>query len=216
MMSNIRVSSSAKWELSAEKRPHGHAQEIRQIRIHLRGERRDRDTPTDRRNVPVTNAPCPAPNPSLGDEYPRHPNSCQSYLFSIPSSPLLMSQAQDLNRSLFKKTYWCCSFELPFTKTAVPSPRCPLKDLEGPCPGLGAGADQQAAEQAHPWAPDWAAGALAWHPPASLTLLRRMSEGLKDSPPSPRYAVQETNAGCPTSSGLVLNFNLFGHLLNCY
>lgn len=172
--------------------------------------------PLIERNVPVTNAPCPVPNPSLGDEYTRNPNSCQSYLFSMPSSALQMSRTQDLNRFLFKKKYQCSPFELPSTKVAVPPPRCPLKDLEEPCPDLVAGADQQAAEQACPRAPRRAPGAIARHPPASLTLLRRMSESLKDSPPPPKYAPQETNAGCPTSSKLVLNFNLFGHLLNCY
>ena len=116
----------------------------------------------------MTNAPCPVPNPSLGDEYSRNPNSCQSYLFSIPSSVLQISQTQDLNRFLFKKMYRCSPFELPSTKAAVPPPRCPLKDLEEPCPGLGARADQQAAEQACSQAPCRAPGALARHRSASL------------------------------------------------
>lgn len=164
----------------------------------------------------MTNAPCPVPNPSLADEYSRNPNSCQSYLFSTPSSVLQISRTQDLNRLLFKKKHPCSPFELPSTKAAVPPPSCPFKDLEGPCPSLEVGADQQAAEQACSCAPCQGPGLLAQPQPASLTLPRRTSEGLKDSPPPPRYAAQETNAGCSTSSGLVLNFNLFGHLLNCY
>lgn len=190
--------------------------EIRQIQIHLRGERRDRDTPTDRKECASDKCTLPSAKPLPWWWIPQKPQQLPklSVFYAFPCTTDVTNTG--LFRFLFKKKYWCSPFELPSTKAAVPPPRCPLKDLEEPCPGLGAEVDQQAAEQARSRAPRRAPGALARHRPASLTLLRRTSEGFKDSPPLPRYAAQETNAGCPTSSGLVLNFNLFGHLLNCY
>lgn len=150
--------------------------EIRQIRTHLWGEEGTETLPLIERHVPVTNAPCPVPNPFFGDKYSRNPHSCQSCLFSIPSPVLQISRTQDLNRFLFQKKYRCSPFELPSAQAAVPPPRCPLKDLEEPWPGLGAGTEQQAVEQAHCRAPRRAPGALARHQPASLTLPRRTSE----------------------------------------
>lgn len=73
----------------------------------------------------MTNAPCPVPNPSLGDEYLR--TQQLPTLFSVPSSELQISQTQDLKRLLFKRKYWCSPFELPSIKAAVTPPRCPLK-----------------------------------------------------------------------------------------
>lgn len=184
--------------------------EIRQIQIHLWGERRDRDTPTDRKECASDKCTLPSAKPSLDDECPRNSNSCQSYLFSIPSSVL--------------QTSWTWTdFCLKRSIGAIPLNFHPPRQ-QFYLPGALWRAWKshvltwklEWSKQARSRRPHQAPGPLARPQPASLTLPRRTSEGLKDSPPPPKYAVQETNAGCPTSSRLVLNFNLFGHLLNCY
>lgn len=190
--------------------------EIRQIWIHLWGERRDRDTPTDRKECVSDKCTLLSAKPFPWWRIPQKPQQLPKLSVFHPFLCTTHVMNTGLFRFLFKKEVSVFSLWTSIHQGSRSTSQMSFEGLEEPCPGLGAGAEQQAAEQACSRAPRWAPGALAWHRPASLTLLRRTSEGLKDSPPPLRYAAQEMNAGCPTSSRLVLNFNLFGHLLNCY
>lgn len=191
------------------------SKKIRPIWTHLRGEIRNRDTPTDRKECASDKCSLPSAKPIPWWRILQKPKQLPT-LFSVPSSELQISQTQDLKRLQFKKKYCCPPFELPSVKAAVTPPGRPLKGLEESYPGLGAGADQQTAEKP---TPQLLAKLQALQPYTDQLHLRfwgRCQRIWRAPATPPGIAAQEMNAACPTSSGLMLNFNLFGHLLSCY
>lgn len=187
---------------------------IRQIWTHLRGERRNRDTPTDRKECASDKCTLPSAKPIPWWRILQKSQQLPT-LFSVPSSELQISQ--------IKTWTYCC-----------------LKISIGGLPLRCHPSKQQSHLQDALWRA-WKSHTLAWEleqiswlqkSPLHSSLLLQVLQPYTDQlhlrfwgsrrriwrapAPPPGAAAQEMNAACPTSSGLMLNFNLFGHLLSCY